>query len=69
MTPNPATGLVEVLDLAPTENAKRGEPPGAPVTVKMWPVDAKETFTKAIKLPSGAPRYVLAESYVAPDPA
>jgi hypothetical protein len=59
MTPHPQTGLVEVLDLATKP----------PTVVKMWPVDARETFQKRVTLDdSKALRFVLAETYTAPEP-
>lgn len=70
MTPDPKTGLVDILDLGPTEPANSKAEPGAPVSIKMFPVDAREAMRNPkAKMKDNSPRYVLAESYVAPTPA
>lgn len=75
MTPDPATGLVKVIDLGPTEETKRNDPTwkGEPVELKMFPVDVRETLNHPkAKLKDGSPRFVLAEHYkpsAAADPA
>lgn len=61
MTPNPKTGLVDVVDRGHKEVGH---------VVKMHPVDVREAFIRGGVLKSdNGPRYVLAENYVAPDPA
>lgn len=60
MTPDPKTGLVAVVDRGGKDTP----------TIRMFPVDAKEAFVRGGVLKSdNAPRFVLAESYVAPTTA
>lgn len=57
MTPNPLTGLVEVVD-------RKVDPKTKAVTHhKMWPIDFKEAVLRGGVLEDSAPRYVLKESY------
>lgn len=63
MTPNPQTGLVDVVDQGTKTHTHH----------KMWPVDWAETARKGQVIKNAAgnevPRFVLEEHYTPPEPA